>query len=102
MSSHEYELILSPLAEEDFADILQYTFETWDKKQVFIYRAVLDRALAMIQKNPRIGMLKPELSPKHRIFSAGQHLIIYYSTENAVMISRILHKRMDYHNQHLN
>ncbi len=96
MSSHEYKLILSPLAEEDFADILQYTFDTWNKNQVLIYRSVLDKALTTIQKNPRIGTLKPKLSHKHRIFPAGQHLIIYYHTENAVMISRILHKRMDY------
>lgn len=100
MSNHEYELILSPLAEEDFADILQYTFETWNKSQVLIYRSILDKALTTIKKNPGIGTLKPELSHKHRIFLAGQHIVIYYYTENTVMISRILHKRMDY-TQHL-
>jgi len=71
--------------------------ETWDKKQVIVYRSVL---VTTIQKNPRIGTLKPELSSKHRIFPARQHLIDYYQTESVVMISRILHKRIGY-NQHL-
>ncbi len=32
-------LILSPQAEDDFADILQYTLKTLGEKQVFVYRA---------------------------------------------------------------
>ena len=95
MSNHEFALSLSPRAEEDFADILQYTFETWGKNQVLVYRAVLDKALRTIQQNPEIGQLRPELSPKHRTFPAGRHIIIYRTAPNAVLVSRILHERMD-------
>jgi len=36
MSLPDVALILSPQAEEDFADILQYTLETWGEAQTYI------------------------------------------------------------------
>lgn len=94
MSRPDLLLFLAPQAEEDFTDILQYTFETWGKAQVFVYRTVLDKALLTIQQNPNIGQPRKEL-PHHRLFPAGQHLIIYRATEQAVYVPRILHERMD-------
>lgn len=95
MSRPDLPLILSPRAEDDFADILQYTLETWGEKQVFVYRAVLDKALLTIQQNPDIGHKRPELSPAHRIFPAGRHIIVYRANDRAVYVSRILPERMD-------
>jgi toxin ParE1/3/4 len=89
-------LILSPQAEDDFAAILQYTLETWGEDQVYVYRAVFDKALLTIQKNPQIGHRKTELSTEHRTFPAGRHIIFYRITQNAIYVSRILHERMDY------
>jgi toxin ParE1/3/4 len=95
MSNLDLALILSPQAEDDFADILQYTFETWGRHQVYVYRDVLDKALRTIQKNPQIGHHKMELSPQHRTFPAGRHIIIYRATSTAVLVSRILHQRIN-------
>ncbi len=36
-------LIFSPQAEDDFADILQYTLETWGENQVYVSRILHDR-----------------------------------------------------------
>ena len=95
MSLPDLPVILSPQAEEDFADILQYTLETWGEAQFYAYRAVLDKALLTIQQHPQIGHDRPELSAAHRVFPAGQHLIIYRASDAAVYVSRILHGRMD-------
>jgi toxin ParE1/3/4 len=95
MSSPDVQLILSPQAEEDFTDILQYTLDTWGKTQTYIYRAILDKALLTIQQYPQIGHCRPELSAAHRIFPTGQHLLIYRVIDNTVYVSRILHERMD-------
>jgi len=48
MSLPDVPVILSPQAEEDFADILQYTLEKWGEAQFHAYRAVLDKALLTI------------------------------------------------------
>ncbi|MCX7108589.1 MAG: type II toxin-antitoxin system RelE/ParE family toxin [Proteobacteria bacterium] len=95
MSLPDVPVILSPQAEEDFADILQYTLEMWGEAQVYTYRAVLDKALLTIQQHPQIGHDCPELSAAHRIFPAGRHLIIYRVGDATVLVSRILHERMD-------
>lgn len=66
MSLDELSIFLSPQAEEDFADILQYSLQTWGEKQMYVYRAVIDKALLIIQQNSEIGHQRPEISKKHR------------------------------------
>ena len=95
MSLLDVQVILSPQAEDDFADILQYTIETWGEAQAYVYRALIDKALLTIQRHPQIGHSRPEISVEHLIFPAGQHLIIYRASDAAVYVSRILHERMD-------
>jgi len=95
MSSLDRLLILSPKAEDDFADIFQYSLETWGEAQAEAYRDILDKALLAIQDNPQIGHGRPELSARHLIFPAGRHIIVYRVTARAILVSRILHGRMD-------
>jgi toxin ParE1/3/4 len=96
MSPRERRLILSPRAQDDLSDILQYTLETWGEAQLLAYRAVIDEALRTIERNPEIGQRVPEISPAHRLFPAGRHVIIYRAdAEEAVAVARILHERMD-------
>jgi toxin ParE1/3/4 len=95
MSRPDIQLILSPQAEEDFTDILQYTLETRGEAQVHVYGSILDKALLTIQQYPQIGHALPEISEFHRMFSAGRHTIIYLLREHNVYVSRILHERMN-------
>jgi toxin ParE1/3/4 len=90
-----FRLILSPRAEEDFTDILQYTLENWGEKQMLNYRDVLDNALQTILQHPEIGHKRSELSAHHRLYLAGQHFVVYRVVEQSVLVSRILHQRMD-------
>ncbi len=61
MSHPDLPLILSPRAEDDFADILQFTLETWGEVQAFEYRDILDKALLTIREHPQIGHGRLEL-----------------------------------------
>ena len=99
MSPHERHLILSPRAEEDLTDILQYTLENWGEEQLLAYRAILDKAFSTLRGNPQIGMRRPEISREHRIFPAGSHIIVYRVSDVAILVSRILHVRMDVRRQ---
>lgn len=58
MSVANLSLVLSPQAEEDFADTLQYTFETWGEVQFYAYRNVINEALLTLQQHPHIGRLR--------------------------------------------
>ena len=95
MSRPDVQLILSPQAEDDFADILQYTLETRGEAQVHVYGAILDKALSTIQQYPQIGHKLHDISDIHRVFPAAHHLIIYRVGDHTVSVSRILHERME-------
>lgn len=69
--------------------------ETWGEAQAEAYRDILDKALLAIQDNPQIGYGRPELSSQHLIFPAGRHIIVYRVTTRAILVSSILHGRMD-------
>jgi len=58
MSPPDRQLVLSPQAEDDLADILQYTLETWGESQMQVYGKVLDDGLRMILDNPLIGFTR--------------------------------------------
>lgn len=95
MSLDDYSIVLSPQAEDDFTDILQYTLETWGERQLYVYRAVIDKALQTILQNPEIGHQRSDISQRHRSFPAGQHVIFYWVEQKTIYVSRILHQRMD-------
>src|SRR5215831_17627685 len=95
MSSPDRQLVLSPQAEDDLADILQYTLETWGETQMLVYGKLLDEGLRLILSNPSIGFARPMISEQHRFFPAGKHLIAYRVLEARIEVSRILHARMD-------
>lgn len=99
MSRPDLRLVLSPQAEEDFTDILQYTLQVWGEIQMMAYRAVLNDGLEFIRTNPKAGSMKEQISQQHRFFVVGEHLIAYRERDNAIEISRILHGRMDIKNQ---
>ncbi len=95
MSHLNLSLILSPQAETDFTDILQYTLETWGEPQVHVYSSLLDQALLMLQQHPYIGQQLHEFSTVHRVYPVGKHVIIYRIVNHTVYVSRILHERMN-------
>ncbi len=61
------------------------------------YRAVIHQAFLSIRDNPEIGPIREEISSAHRVFPAGQHIIIYRVNDAGVYVSRILHGRMAVH-----
>lgn len=88
-------VLISPQAQRDLQDILQYTKETWGTKQKNKYKAILTKGIKNLGETPRIGKPKTEISPNHRVLHIESHLIVYKILKNEVQIVRILHKKMD-------
>lgn len=74
------QLVLSPAAQDDSADVLLYTLQTWGEAQEEKYAAQLDKGLSVIAENPSIGRPRPELAAQCRSYRV-QHHIIYYAHE---------------------
>lgn len=89
------QLLLSPEAQSDLADILLYTIQRWGEEQQDRYVAALDRGLLLLQENPEIGRGRPDLFPRCRSYRVREHIIYYGLHEGAVVVFRVLHGRMD-------
>lgn len=94
MSSPNFRLELSPLAQQDLIGILRYTGETWGRDQLFVYRAKLHEALQSIRRNPDMGHPSDELPQTHRLYFVGSHVIVYRNAGPVIAVVRILHRRM--------
>lgn len=95
MSSPKYYLQVSPQAQQDIINILQYTGEIWGQEQLMSYSSKLDTALILIVQNPEIGHRNSNLSEFHRLYLVGSHIVVYRIEDVVVSVVRILHQRMD-------
>jgi toxin ParE1/3/4 len=95
MSSPDYPLILSALAQADYEDILAYTLRTWGARQHGIYADLLDEALRTLQQDPQRGQHHRQLPERYRYVHVGRHLIVYRFTRGEVYVVRLLHDRMN-------
>lgn len=86
---------LTVAAEQDYADILRYTLQTWGKKQYNKYRMLLRKALERVADHPALGKRRDELCSGCLSYPAGKHVIFYRSTDTGIEILRILHDSMD-------
>ena len=94
MSFHN--IVFSPLAKEDFSDILYYTWQLWGENQKERYAQKLDAALKTIAQFPTIGVLRADLFSSCRVFQVERHCIFYHLLgSETVEILRILSTRMD-------
>jgi toxin ParE1/3/4 len=100
MSLPEFQLELSPRAQQDIVEILRHTGYTWGREQLLIYRDQLDEALRLLSVRPDIGHPSDHLPATYRLYPVGSHVIVYRTQGSVVGVARILHQRMNW-TQHL-
>lgn len=95
MSSHRRTVVLSLLAQDDLADILLYSWQSWGEAQRDQYEAAFARAVDDLSLFPEIGASRPELFASCRVRLVEHHVVYYQDTGDVVEIVRILHERTD-------
>lgn len=87
-------LLVLPAAEQDLAEILRYTSETWGSGQAESYESVLRNAFAPLQLFPKLGRPSYD-TPNERELILRHHTIRYRidETVNTVTILRIVNPR---------
>jgi toxin ParE1/3/4 len=68
-------LIISPLAQDDILSIIEYTLIQWGEKQVDQYLKHVQVGLQRIADNPFAGILRPDISSKHRSVPIQKHAL---------------------------
>lgn len=90
------QILLSPRAERDLADIAAYTLKRWGVRQMEAYMAGLDATIQLIAEHPARGTDRGHLKPGLRgVLHETHYHILYRVKGNALQIVRVLHTRMD-------
>lgn len=89
---------LSKQAEKDLSGIWRYTVETWSREQANKYIEGLLHVCFEIAKAPAfLGRSYEHVRSGYRKYPWGKHVIFYQIKSNgSVLISRILHEKMDF------
>ena len=89
------DIIRRPLALRDTKDIWLYTREKWGEKQANQYLHKLDNAINGLAVQPKKGKKADFIHKNVYLYRAQRHVILYYFDDTTLIISRILHERMD-------
>ena len=79
----------------DLRDIGDYSDAHWGRLRAKLYLDAISDALDQIAATPLAGSDQAEVSPGLRKWRSGSHNIYYRILDDAVVIVRIMHERMD-------
>lgn len=90
--------VLSKRAKNDLSNIWRYTVETWSRVQADKYVGGLLSMFSKIADAPeKYGQSYDHVRLGYRKCQCGKHLVFYIQQpDGTVLISRILHEKMDY------
>lgn len=86
---------ISSNASADLHSIYAYSFETFGEAVADTYFLDLQAAIERLSDYPELGMMRSDLHQRPRCLPCREHHIFYRYDGVRVVISRILHKRMD-------
>jgi len=90
------ELRLSRKAADDLSDIADFTIAEFGIDQARKYRDQFAKCFASLRDNPLLGRSADELAPGLRRIRQQAHVVFYHPSEEAILIVRVLHHRMDF------
>lgn len=95
MSSRRLSVVLSPLAELDFKEVLVYSIKHWGESRADQYEADILDALDDIARFPEIGSKRNALMAGMRRFVVKDYSILYQIRTRDIYVFRIVHARID-------
>ena len=87
---------LRSVAQNDLADIFDYTRQTWSEAQAVTYLRLISDALDRLATFPEMAAIRDFIDPPVRVQKSGQHLIVYVVKNDSVDVIRILHSRSNW------
>lgn len=82
---------LRPAAEADLTEIWHYSAATWGPQQADSYVDALFVALDLLADFPQMARERSEFTHLVRIHHSGTQLVIYQTTDQGIVVIRLLH-----------
>lgn len=89
-----FEVVKSPLAEDDLLDIWQYSYHKWGADKAVEYLMQLDAGMQGLTSNPMLGKSQDAVRRDYRSIQINRHVIYYRLQGDIIDIVRLLHERM--------
>lgn len=87
--------LLVPAAQRDLSAIWDYTLEMRGAAQAELYIDDLRDGIKKIAADPSRGRRCDDIREGYRRYSVRSHIVFYRERSDAVIVVRVLHKRMD-------
>lgn len=87
--------LLSQDAEEDLADIYDYSIDEWGEARADRYIEGLYASFALADAKPLAGRLRQELGDGIRSRLYQSHVIFYITWQDSIAIIRVFHQARD-------
>lgn len=87
---------LSRAAERDLSGIWRYGAETFGVAVADRYAAALASAINSLAEFPLMGAEVPNRRVPIRRISIESHIIFYQADDQGILVTRVLHQRMDW------
>ncbi|BDX07137.1 type II toxin-antitoxin system RelE/ParE family toxin [Planctobacterium marinum] len=88
--------ILSNKAEEDIADIYEYSANTHSDIQAEAYLVALHEALSMLAESPNLGTSAEDIRANYFQFPVQKHMVFYKKINDNILVVRVLHQQIKY------
>jgi plasmid stabilization system protein ParE len=89
------QIVWSPLAESDFANILAYLYENWDEKVTNKFIDLTDEIIGQISVNPRQFPIIYKKGKIRKCILTRHNTMFYRDSKSQVEILRIFDTRQD-------
>jgi toxin ParE1/3/4 len=80
-------------ARQDYEDILIYTKDEWGEEQARRYAQDFEHAFERLSQFPSLGKPAPVLGRGVRAIRVNQHIVVYESVGDELLIIRVAHIR---------
>ncbi len=87
--------VLSRKADSDIQAIAEFSVQQWGIDRAEQYLLRLHETFRMLAEFPELGRDASELRAGYRRMETASHSVFYRSTEQGVLIVRVLHQQMD-------
>ena len=87
---------LSPRALADLDAIWEYSVGTWGETRSQTYVRGINAALELVAANPHMARDAGSIRPGLLKYNVGSHVVFFRLNDKHIVVSRILHSRMDF------
>jgi toxin ParE1/3/4 len=87
---------LSPKALADLDAIWEFSLHNWGEARSETYVRAINAALELVASNPQVARDAGSIRPGLLKYNVGSHVVFFRVSDRALVVSRILHGRMDF------